>query len=189
MALSKQEMQRLRYIETHQKQIRADLYQNLHDAVEAHDQSQGQLRAGTRVVLPATFSGGRRNMHKRYQDAMAVVRKKGALPRAIEPSLCFAPRAKAETLETAATQLQVPLSGARVLCTEHACKVPLSRARLDSTQHAPKDGEYSMRVSHNARANVRPCERSLKHINAVDLTLRPAMLYRPKLCERKSRSQ
>lgn len=84
MAFAKTESQRLRYIATHQKEIRADLYQNLRDAVSAHDHQRANggdgrdaLSVGTRVVLPASFSGGPRDMHKRYQDAMAVVRKKG----------------------------------------------------------------------------------------------------------------
>ena len=77
MALAKQEMQRLRYLETHQKEIRAELYQHLADAVSAHDHDASELQAGKRVVLPGSFSGGPRNMHGRYQDGMAVVRKKG----------------------------------------------------------------------------------------------------------------
>lgn len=79
MALAKQEMQRLRYLETHQKEIRAELYKHLTDAVDAHDHAgDGEpLQAGQRVILPSSFSGGPRNMHGRYQDGMAVVRKRG----------------------------------------------------------------------------------------------------------------
>ena len=70
MALAKQEMQRLRYLETHQKEIRAELYKHLADAVYAHEQKGDgtPLQAGQRVILPSSFSGGPRNMHGRYQD-------------------------------------------------------------------------------------------------------------------------
>lgn len=73
MALAKQEMQRLRWLETHQKEIRAELYQHLADAVDAHDHAGngGPLQAGQRVILPSSFSGGPRNMHGRYQDGAA----------------------------------------------------------------------------------------------------------------------
>ena len=76
MALAKQETQRLRFLETHQEEIRAELYQNLADAVAAQDHD-GAITAGKRVVLPSSFAGGPRDMHARYQDGMAVVRKKG----------------------------------------------------------------------------------------------------------------
>lgn len=74
MALAKQEMQRLRYLETHQKEIRAELYKRLADAVDAHDHAGGRepLQAGQRVILPSSFTGGPRDMHRRYHD--------GALP-------------------------------------------------------------------------------------------------------------
>lgn len=36
-----------------------------------------QVRAGKRVVLPSSFSGGPRDMNQRYHDGMAAVRKKG----------------------------------------------------------------------------------------------------------------
>ena len=57
MAFAKVEMQRLRYHATNQKQIRADLYQNLADAVALQDHD-GSIAAGKRVVLPSSFTGG-----------------------------------------------------------------------------------------------------------------------------------
>ena len=63
MALAKIETQRLTWLKDHQADIRADLYQNLADAVDAHDGSTGQqLAVGTRVVLPSSFTNGPRNM-------------------------------------------------------------------------------------------------------------------------------
>lgn len=78
MALAKTEAQKLRWHETHQKEIRSELYQHLADAHATHDQTSGeQLQAGKRVVLSSSFTGGPRDQVQRYQDAMAVVRKKG----------------------------------------------------------------------------------------------------------------
>ena len=51
MALAKQETQRLRFLETHQDEIRAELYQNLADAVAAQDHD-GAIAAGKREVPP-----------------------------------------------------------------------------------------------------------------------------------------
>ena len=90
MAYAKVEAMRLRYIVTHQRELRADLYQHVRDAVavdaelgqpqqrgaggEAGDQPQqqgaggeegGQPAVGRRVVLPATFIGGPRHMRER----------------------------------------------------------------------------------------------------------------------------
>ena len=55
MALAKQEMQRLRYLETHQKEIRAELYKHLADAVDALYADiitvSGVLRTATRKCV------------------------------------------------------------------------------------------------------------------------------------------
>ena len=76
MALAKTEMDRLRWYEKNQKLIRAELYQDLKEAVRRHD-GDGAITAGKRVVLPSSFTGGPRDMRQRYHDGMAVVRKKG----------------------------------------------------------------------------------------------------------------
>ena len=66
------------YLRHHQTQLRAELYNNLRDHVLASDASPGPAgRAGVPVILPATFGGSPRDLHGRYQDAMAVVRKHG----------------------------------------------------------------------------------------------------------------
>ena len=70
---AKVETGRLNFLRYHQKDLRADLYRGLQDAVHSGDAD----RAGHRVILPATFTGGPRFMAKHYQDAMAIVRKFG----------------------------------------------------------------------------------------------------------------
>ena len=79
MALAKTEQQRLRFLEHNQKTIRAELYSGLRDAVHAHDRApEGEeLQVGEKVILPASFTGGPRDQSRRYQDAMAVVRRLG----------------------------------------------------------------------------------------------------------------
>tara|TARA_B110001452_G_scaffold118768_1_gene98544 strand:+ start:1079 stop:4696 length:3618 start_codon:yes stop_codon:yes gene_type:complete len=72
MALAKIEMHNLRWYESNQATIRADLYQNLSDAV-----GSGHPTAGQRVVLPSSFTGGDRDMRQKYHDGMAAVRKRG----------------------------------------------------------------------------------------------------------------
>ena len=56
-----------------QKQLRAELYNGLQDAIHAGDTQ----RAGRKVILPASFTGGARFMVNHYQDAMAIVRAFG----------------------------------------------------------------------------------------------------------------
>ncbi len=71
---AKVESERLLFIRKNQKQLRAENYIHLKDAI-AHDgnvQNVGQL-----VVLPSTFTGGPRYMHERTQDAMTYVRTYG----------------------------------------------------------------------------------------------------------------
>ena len=67
------DQERLSYFRKHQKDIRAEQYKGLHDHLLAND---GQ-RIGQRIILPATYIGGPRNMSAKYQDAMAIVRRFG----------------------------------------------------------------------------------------------------------------
>jgi len=69
----KVEAQRLRYILTHQQQLRVDLYRGVVDAVLQDNVAD----MGRMVVLPSSFTGGPRHMQQLYQDAMALVRKHG----------------------------------------------------------------------------------------------------------------
>nr|XP_043619723.1 uncharacterized protein LOC122591524 [Erigeron canadensis] len=69
------EEERLRYTRNHQAELRADLYNNVCDAV-----TKGDTRAdavGRRIVLPASFIGSPRYMVQNYQDVMALCRAFG----------------------------------------------------------------------------------------------------------------
>ncbi len=70
---AKAEGQRLRWIRANQKEIRADKYKGLLDAVDAHD----EINAGKRVILPPSITGTPRWYSQCFQDSMAVVRKYG----------------------------------------------------------------------------------------------------------------
>ena len=72
----KTETTKLNYLRNNQTQLRAELYNNLRDHVLATDAGVAG-RVGVPVILPATFAGSPRDLHGRYQDAMAVVRKHG----------------------------------------------------------------------------------------------------------------
>lgn len=62
----------LSYIQHNQKKLRVDSYRAVADFV-AGSNDNDTLRIGKPVVLPASFSGGPRNMIQHYQDAMAIV--------------------------------------------------------------------------------------------------------------------
>ena len=65
---------RLRWVETHQKNLRASLYSGLEDAV-GHGESDVDLHdLGHRVVLPSSYVGGPRYMNQRFQDVIALAR-------------------------------------------------------------------------------------------------------------------
>lgn len=74
---AKMESNRLSYTRMNQKQIRTDSYQGLHDAVEAEDGNNTIATAGSRIILPSTFTGGPRYIHEKQQDAMAYVQMFG----------------------------------------------------------------------------------------------------------------
>nr|XP_043614568.1 uncharacterized protein LOC122586652 [Erigeron canadensis] len=69
------EEQRLRYVRTHQTELRVELYDSVCDAVTRGDTNAKAL--GQRIVLPASFTGSPRYMVQNYQDAMALCRKFG----------------------------------------------------------------------------------------------------------------
>ncbi|XP_054276728.1 uncharacterized protein LOC128995732 [Macrosteles quadrilineatus] len=68
------EGERLAFIKSNQSKLRAELYVNLHDAIQARADNEG-LNIGRQVILPRTFQGSFRNMHSNYLDAMAIVRQ------------------------------------------------------------------------------------------------------------------
>ena len=67
------EEQRLNWQKYNQKQLKADTYSGLADAVAANEHRQ----AGKYFVLSSSFQGSPRHNYKSYQDAMAMVRKHG----------------------------------------------------------------------------------------------------------------
>jgi hypothetical protein len=83
---AKEEQQRLRYVFTHQNELRAECYRGVRDAVFALDEGisgdNSNIRfdqIGKRVILPASFTGSPRYMCQQYQDSMAIVREFGNL--------------------------------------------------------------------------------------------------------------
>ncbi|KAH7482044.1 ATP-dependent DNA helicase PIF1 [Phytophthora ramorum] len=104
---AKCEQEQLRWVASHQKQIRADQYRGLQDALlnegtiqleagegllSEFDRGDGTLvhpdrgrggdthflnQVGRRVILPSSHMGSPRAMYQSYQDAMAIVREFG----------------------------------------------------------------------------------------------------------------
>ncbi|SGY53294.1 BQ5605_C006g03744 [Microbotryum silenes-dioicae] len=69
------EQERLRWITTNQKTLRAEEYSSLQASLaEGIDPSE----IGKRVILPSSYPSSPRNMVQLYQDAMAIVRAFGA---------------------------------------------------------------------------------------------------------------
>ncbi|KAJ9558517.1 hypothetical protein OSB04_013131 [Centaurea solstitialis] len=69
------ETARLSFIARNQTRIRSDLYQGIVDCVNAGEVQPARI--GQRIVLPATFIGGPRDMRRRYLDAMSLVQDEG----------------------------------------------------------------------------------------------------------------
>ena len=82
---AKVESSRLGFIRRNQPRLRTKLYQGVVDAHSADDVAlagEGAVTSGYTaanvgkrlIILPATFAGGPRYMHKMYQNSMAIVR-------------------------------------------------------------------------------------------------------------------
>ncbi|XP_076936037.1 uncharacterized protein LOC143602975 [Bidens hawaiensis] len=71
----KLETSHLQFCEENQNKIRADLYKVIVDCVNAGEVLPS--RGGKRIVLPATFIGGPRNMRRRFLDAITLVQDDG----------------------------------------------------------------------------------------------------------------
>jgi hypothetical protein len=69
------ESQRLSFIRSNQSKIRADFLTGVEEAVGRGD-IDGSL-VGSRVVIPSSFTGGRRYMFNNCQDAMSLCKKFG----------------------------------------------------------------------------------------------------------------
>ena len=66
--------QLFRWFRSHQKDIRAELYQGLKEAV---DNCEVAKNVGKKIILPNSFIGSQRYFVKNYQDAMSIVRMDG----------------------------------------------------------------------------------------------------------------
>jgi len=63
----------LKYLCLNQKELRADLYQGLQDAIATSDHNV--VAIGQRIILPSSFAVGPRHMVQNYQDAMAICKQ------------------------------------------------------------------------------------------------------------------
>ncbi|WOG95440.1 hypothetical protein DCAR_0414759 [Daucus carota subsp. sativus] len=66
------EQERFRWIQTHQKELRTELYSGLMDAVQRGDSDCSII--GKSIILPSSHTGGPRYRAQNYQDAMAICR-------------------------------------------------------------------------------------------------------------------
>ncbi|XP_058784536.1 uncharacterized protein LOC131659346 [Vicia villosa] len=64
------ESSRLKWIRDHQKDLRAEIYKGLTEAILRGETNP--TSSGKRIVFPSTFVGGVRYMIQNYQDAMAI---------------------------------------------------------------------------------------------------------------------
>jgi len=73
------ENQTLFFARTNQSKLRAEVYNNIADAVYRHDHlgDRDALNIGRRVICPPSITGSPRNMHQRFLDSTAVVRVYG----------------------------------------------------------------------------------------------------------------
>lgn len=71
----KLETTRLDYYRHNQATLRAELYQGIVDSVLKGENRGSEI--GKRIVLPASFIGGTRDMRRRYLDALALVQRFG----------------------------------------------------------------------------------------------------------------
>jgi hypothetical protein len=72
------EQNTLNWIRHHQRELRADVYSGLQDAVLGdRDNNLNLAEHGQRIILPSSFSGGERYMTQLFQDSMAIARTFG----------------------------------------------------------------------------------------------------------------
>ncbi|KAI3470148.1 hypothetical protein Pfo_026811 [Paulownia fortunei] len=69
----KQETTRLDYYRQNQSNMKVELYQGIMDSVFKGETRESEV--GKRIVLPASFIGGPRDIHHRYVDALALVQR------------------------------------------------------------------------------------------------------------------
>ncbi len=98
------EQNRLKYLCLNQKNLHADIYQSLQDAIVAGDSSA--VAIGQRIILPSSFIVGPHHMVQKYQDAMddaqqsikSLVGKPWSLVGIFDRSCLLFPRGDEKTL-------------------------------------------------------------------------------------------
>jgi len=73
-AWAQMEESHLNWIRFNQRELRAEVYNGLADAVQ-QDAGLNLNNVGSRFILPSSFIGGQRHMQQCFQDSMAIVRK------------------------------------------------------------------------------------------------------------------
>ncbi|KAH7546258.1 hypothetical protein FEM48_Zijuj01G0181200 [Ziziphus jujuba var. spinosa] len=73
----KLETSRLDYFRKNQTEIHAELYQGIMDSVDVGE-TRG-IKVGRRIILPSTFIGGPRDMHRRRRDEGCKVKVRGSV--------------------------------------------------------------------------------------------------------------
>ena len=69
------EQSTLNWIKYHQKELRADVYSGLRDAVLGdRPENLNLAEHGCHIILPSSFQGGERHMQQLFQDSMALCR-------------------------------------------------------------------------------------------------------------------
>jgi hypothetical protein len=76
-AYSRAEAHTLAWYKLHQKDLRADTYSDLLDAVNDPSFVAGSSPIGKKIILPATYPGCPRAMAQNYLDAMSIVKRYG----------------------------------------------------------------------------------------------------------------
>ena len=66
---------RLDYFRNKQDEIRAEAYQGIIDSIHVGETCGSKV--GHRIILPTSFTGGPKDMRKRYMDAKALVQRFG----------------------------------------------------------------------------------------------------------------
>ena len=69
------ETARFDYFRNKQDEIQAEAYQGIIDSIHVGETCGSKV--GFRIILPASFLGGPRDMRRRYMDAMALVQRFG----------------------------------------------------------------------------------------------------------------
>ena len=66
---AKSEVGRCRYVELHQKELRAEVYNGAKEAMKSNADLSS---VGKRVILPSSFTGGELYMHQQSLDSIAL---------------------------------------------------------------------------------------------------------------------